>query len=86
LGAFISLFSSFVYFVISSTTISLLNKIKSQVFLLSVYVVGAHACANHNPLLSRFTIAQKNQTWEVYTRCQENSDEIQRKSKPDGLN
>ena len=38
------------------------------------------------PLLSRFTIVQKNQTRKVYTRCQKNSDEFQRKRKPGGLN
>ena len=82
----ISLFPSFICFVISSTLISLSNKIKSHVFLLSVYVVGAHVCANHTPLLSRFTTAHKNQTREVYTRCQKNSDEFQGKHKPGGSN
>ena len=86
MGAFISLFPSFICFVISSTPISLSNKIKSQVFLLSVYVVGAHVCANHTPLLSCFTIAQQNQTRKVNIRCQKNLDEFQRKSKPGGSN
>ena len=38
------------------------------------------------PLLSHFTTTQKNQTREVYTRCQKISDEFQRKRKPGGLN
>ena len=49
-------------------------------------MVGAHVCANHAPLLSRFTITQQNQTRKMNTRCQKNSDEFRKKSKPGGLN
>ena len=46
-----------------------------------------HMCVPTTPpLLSHFTTTQKNQTREVYTRCQKISDEFQRKRKPGGLN
>ena len=46
-----------------------------------------HMCVPTTPpLLSRFTTAHKNQTREVYTRCQKNSDEFQGKHKPGGSN
>ena len=45
-----------------------------------------HMCVPTTPLLSRLTTTQQNQMRRVNTRCQKNSDEFRKKSKPGGLN
>ena len=86
MDAFISLFPSLVQFCNRQHPHFPFNKIKYQVVPPCVYVVGAHVCANHNPLLSRFIIAQKIQTRKMNTRCQRNLNKFRRKRKPGGLN
>ena len=86
MGAFISLFPSLVQICNQQHPHFPFNKIKSQVVPPCVYVVGAHVCANHNPLLSCFIIAQKIQTRKMNTRCQRNLNKFRRKHKPSGSN
>ena len=45
-----------------------------------------HMCVPTTPLLSHLTTAQENQMRRVNTRCQKNSDEFRKKSKPGGSN